>query len=108
MTTKWGRLVVDGTVQQFVGITPKVCKYFVQLAPGATGQVKIGPANVALASTSSGTVIDSTATTNADTTKQAGGSWSVETHDVNTISTAQYFFIGSHTGDVLMYETHEN
>jgi len=80
-----------------------VCKLLVQAAPGNTAAIKIGGApNMTADNTTAGIFV--AAPTAAG---MPGGSWEVESQqEHNEIMISQYYFHGSHAGDIVMYELH--
>jgi hypothetical protein len=92
----------SGALSSFAG-SPKVNKIAVQSAPNNTGVFKVG-GNVNL--TADNATPGIFVTPNA-TAGQPGGTWTVESHSYfNDIALNQYFFQGTHAGDILMYEIH--
>ncbi len=89
-----------------------VCKLFLQIGPGATGGVKVGGTSgltINIPDTTPGTWLSSSAGTNADTSKQPGGAWVIESQeDKNSIHPEEYFVHGTHAGDLVNYEIHTN
>ena len=86
----------------------KCSKLSFQVAPLATGGVKIGSAGLTSDNTTPGTFLSSTAGTNPDGSPQPGAAWSVESQeDRLVIYPAQYYVHGTHAGDKVMYEYHQ-
>jgi len=83
--------------------SPKVAKLLVQGAPGNTGVFKVGGnINMTADNTTPGIFVSPNATAG-----QPGGTWLLETYtNTNDINLNQYFFQGTHAGDLLMYEVH--
>jgi hypothetical protein len=110
MTTTWGTLTIGSSPVQ-VSTNPDfaVCKLSFQVAPSATGAVKLGAAGVTANDSTPGTYLNSTTGTNPDSSPQPGGMWAIESHtDHNDIVPAQYFVQGSHAGDLVFYEYSQN
>jgi hypothetical protein len=109
MTTNFGSLTIGASAQHIVATLTKGTKLFIQSAPGNTGNVKIGGSSTITSdNTTPGVFLSASADTNADGSKQAGATWSVESHDVNTIEFSAYWVHGTHAGDIVMWETHTN
>lgn len=110
MNSTWGILTIGAspvriTTDQLV----RVSKLSFQVAPGATGAVKVGGAGLTTDNTTPGTVLDATAGTNPDGSAQPGGSWGLGSNeDANTIHPSQYYVHGTHAGDLVFYEYHQN
>ena len=80
MTTTWGTLTIGAAPIQISTSYLPCCKISFQVAPGATGPMKIGGAGLTAATSTPGTFLDSTAATDPDGSAQAGDSWSVQRH----------------------------
>lgn len=108
MITVWGTLTIGAAAVAIPAVAGGACKLSFQVAPGATGSVKIGGAGLTSDNTTPGTFLSSSSATNADGSEQAGGFWSVEAHeDVNVIHPETYNVHGTHAGDLVFYEYHQ-
>jgi hypothetical protein len=109
MTTVWGTLTIGSVPVQVSATQLRCCKLSFQVAPGDSGSVKVGGPGLTPDTTTPGTYLDSTGNVNKDGSAQAGGSWSVESYqDSNTINAAGYHVHGTHAGDLVFYEYHQN
>jgi hypothetical protein len=109
MTTYFGKLTIGATPVQLPTDFPLVNKIIVQHAPGNTGNFKVGGnASLTTDTTTPGiTIAPAGAGANPDNSTPPGGAWSVESYaDKNDIPVKQYFFHGTHSGDLLMYQIH--
>ena len=109
MTTAWGTLTIGTTPVRISATKLKCCKLFFQVAPQATGLVKIGGSAVTTANSTPGTVLDPPSVgANPDgASYPSGGSWDVATEGVNSIDASEYYVHGSHSGDLVFYEYHQ-
>lgn len=100
MTSTFGFLTIGANPVQISATHIGACKLFVQVAPGATGVVKIGGSSaLTMDNTTGGTFLIPGSGSNP------GEDWSIEDHvNCNTVNIEQYFFHGTHAGDVLMWQ----
>jgi hypothetical protein len=109
MTTVWGTLTIGLAPVQISATQVACCKLSFQVAPGDKGAVKIGGAGLTADTATPGTYLDPASGVNGDGSPQSGGSWSVESYqDCNTIDASQYHVHGTHAGDLVIYEYHQN
>ena len=109
MTTNWGKLTIGSAPIQISTTRLKCCKLSFQVAPGATGAIKIGGAGLTPDNSTAGTYLEPSSGVNKDGSAQAGGLWSVESYtDANTIDASAYHVHGTHAGDIVFYEYHQN
>jgi hypothetical protein len=109
MTTVWGTLTIGSAPVQITATQLKCCKLSFQVAPGDCGCVKIGGPGLTPDTSTAGTYLDSTSSINKDGSPQSGGLWSVESYqDSNTIDVSSYHVHGTHAGDLVFYEYHQN
>jgi hypothetical protein len=56
-----------------------------------------------------GTLLNPSSNVNKDGSAQSGSLWSVESYtDANTIDASAYYVHGTHAGDLVFYEYHQN
>jgi hypothetical protein len=109
MTTVWGTLTIGSAPVQISAAHLKCCKLSFQVAPGDSGSIKIGGPAVTPANSTPGTYLNPSANVNKDGSAQAGSMWSVESYtDADTIDASTYYVHGTHAGDVVFYEYHQN
>jgi hypothetical protein len=109
MTTTWGTLTIGSAPVRISATWLGCCKLSFQVAPGDKGSVKIGGPGLTSDTTTPGTYLDPANGVNADCSAQSGGLWSVQSYqDCNTINVAGYYVHGTHTGDLVFYEYHQN
>ena len=109
MTTKWGTLTVGSAPIQISTTQLKCCKLSFQVAPGDTGSIKIGGPGLTPDTSTPGTYLESSSSVNKDGSAQAGSLWSVESYtDANEIDASAYHVHGTHAGDLVFYEYHQN
>ncbi|HEX3743293.1 MAG TPA: hypothetical protein VHW09_05175 [Bryobacteraceae bacterium] len=109
MTTKWGTLTIGSTSVQISTTQLKCCKLSFQVAPGDSGSVKIGGSGLTADTSTPGTYLDPSSGVNKDSSAQTGALWSVESYsDANTIDASAYHVHGTHAGDLVFYEYHQN
>ena len=109
MTTKWGTLTIGSAPIQISTTHLKCCKLSFQVGPGATGAIKIGGAGLTPDTTTPGTWLEPSSSVNKDGSAQAGSLWSVESYtDANLIDASTYHLHGTHAGDLVFYEYHQN
>jgi hypothetical protein len=109
MTTVWGTLTIGSAPVQISAVHLPCCKLSFQVAPGDCGSVKIGGAGLTMDMSTSGTYVDSTSNVNKDNSPQSGAMWSIESYaDSNTIDASCYHVHGTHAGDLVFYEYHQN
>jgi hypothetical protein len=109
MTTVWGTLTVGSAPVQVSAAQLRCCKLSFQVAPGDSGSVKIGGPGLTPDTSTPGTYLDPSSSVNKDGSAQAGDLWSVESNqDANTIDASAYHVTGTHTGDLVFYEYHQN
>jgi hypothetical protein len=109
MTTTWGTLTIGFAPVQISATQLRCCKLSFQTAPGDSGCVKIGGPGLTSDTTTPGTYLDSTSSVNKDGSPQSGGLWSVESYqDCNTIDASSDHVHGTHAGDLVFYEYHQN
>ncbi|HUB83230.1 MAG TPA: hypothetical protein VMB03_30725 [Bryobacteraceae bacterium] len=109
MTTTWGTLSIGSAPVRISTTHLKCCKLSFQVAPGDTGSIKIGGPDVTPDTSTPGTYLEPSSSVNKDGSAQAGSLWSVESYtDANTIDAASYYVHGTHAGDMVFYEYHQN
>jgi hypothetical protein len=109
MTTTWGTLTIGSAPVQISTTQLRCCKLSFQVAPGDSGSVKIGGPGLTPDTSTPGTYLDPSSSVNKDGSAQAGGLWSVESYqDANTIDASKYHVHGTHGGDLVFYEYHQN
>lgn len=110
MQSFFGILTIGVTPVQISATKLKACKLQVQLAPGATGNGKVGVIpTLTNDNTTPGTFLSPNSNVNPDGSSPSGDAWSVQSYcDANTLDISQYYFHGTHAGDLLMYNYHVN
>ena len=109
MTTRWGTLTIGSAPVQISATQLRCCKLSLQVAPGDSGSVKIGGPGLTADLSTPGIYLDPANSVNKDGSQQAGGLWSVESYqDSNTIDASGYYVHGTHAGDLVFYEYHQN
>lgn len=111
MTTIFGTITIGANPVQIPWtLSVGAAKVFLQVAPGATGGVKVGnSAAMTNDGTTPGIWLNSTTNTNPDATHQAGDSFSIQSQkDHDTVYPNQYFVHGTHVGDKVNYAIHIN
>ena len=109
MTTKWGTLTIGSAPTQISTAVLRCCKLSFQVAPGDSGSIKIGGPGLTPDTSTPGTYLEPSSGVNKDGSAQAGSLWSVESYtDANTIDASKYYVHGTHAGDVVFYEYHQN
>ena len=109
MITVWGKLTIGSAPVQVSTTHLRCCKLSFQVAPGDSGSVKIGGPGLTADTSTPGTYLDSTSGVNKDNSAQAGALWSVESYsDSNTLDASTYYLHGTHPGDLVFYEYHQN
>lgn len=109
MTSFFGSVTIGANPVQItnpLANNGKCAKLFVQMAPGNTGSAKVGRIpNLGTSTGTPGVYLASTSQTNPDASAQPGGSWVIESYsDENNINPLDYYFHGTHAGDILMWE----
>jgi hypothetical protein len=109
MITVWGTLTVGSAPVQISAAQLRCCKLSFQVAPGDSGAIKIGGAGLTADNTTPGTFLNPSGSVNKDGSAQAGGMWSVESYeDANALDASKYHVHGTHVGDLVFYEYHQN
>ena len=109
MITKWGALTIGAAPIQISTTQLKCCKLAFQVAPGATGAIKIGGPGLTPDTSTPGTYLEPSSSVNKDGSLQAGSLWSVESYtDANQIDASAYHVHGTHAGDQVFYEYHQS
>ena len=109
MTTTWGTLTIGDVPIQISTAHLKCCKLSFQVAPGNSGSIKIGGPGLTPDTSTPGTYLAPSSNVNKDGSAQAGGMWSVESYqDSNTLDASSYRVHGTHAGDLVLYEYHQN
>jgi hypothetical protein len=109
MITVWGTLTISSAPVQISTTQLRCCKLSFQVAPGDSGSIKIGGPGVTQGTSTPGTYLNPSSSINTDGSSQAGGLWSVESYqDANTIDASTYHVHGTHAGDLVFYEYHQN
>ena len=109
MTTVWGVLTIGATPVRISTTALPVCKLAFQVAPSATGSVKIGATGLTTDNTTGGSYLWPTANTAPDGSALAGSMWAIEDQgNRNTIDASAYFVHGTHAGDKVHYQYNVN
>jgi hypothetical protein len=109
MMTTWGTLTVGSTPVQVSITSLRCCKLSFQVAPGDHGSIKIGGPGLTPDASTPGTYLSPSSGINQDGSAQAGGLWSVESYqDSNTLDASNYHVHGTHAGDLVFFEYHQN
>lgn len=106
-----GSITVAAAPQQITSVPGNIAaKIIVQMAPDATGNGKVGTTSGLTADNATpGIFIPPSAVVNPDGSASPGASWSMEVKtERNTIDLLQYWFHGTHVGDVIMWEVHRH
>lgn len=109
MTTVWGTLTIGAAPVQISTAHLQCCKLSFQVAPGNSGSTKIGGPALTPDASTPGTYLAPSNSVNKDGSAQAGSLWSVESYaDANSIDASAYHVHGTHAGDLVFYEYHQN
>ena len=109
MTTTWGTLTIGSAPVQISTTSLRCYKLSFQVAPGDSGSIKIGGPGLTPDTSTPGTYLAPSSSINKDGSLQAGGMWSVESYkDSNTLDASTYHVHGTHAGDLVFYEYHQN
>lgn len=109
MTTKWGTLTIGAAPVQITTTALRCCKLSFQVAPGDSGSIKIGGPGLTADNSTPGAYLSPSNSVNKDGSAQGGGMWSVESYqDADTIDASSYHVHGTHAGDLVFYEYHQN
>jgi hypothetical protein len=109
MITVWGTLTIGSAPVQVSARQLRCCKLSFQVAPGDSGSIKIGGSGLTPDTSTPGTYLSPSSGVNKDGSAQGGGLWSVESYtDANELDASKYYVHGTHAGDLVFYEYHQN
>jgi hypothetical protein len=104
MQAVWSNITIGSAPVPLSADFQRVCKIFVQSAPGNQGNLKIGAVETCTTSdaTTPGSFLSPSTAVNPDGSRQAGDSWTVESHDTLTLFPTKYVVHGTTPGDIAL------